>query len=65
MLDLMSHRLSKTSEAVRELGQCRSWEDASGVHSKWFNDTLADYSSQSTKVAAIGADAAQGRQRGH
>ena len=59
MLDLMSHRLSKTSEAVRELGQCRSWEDASGVHSKWFNDTLTDYSSQSTKVAAIGADAAQ------
>ena len=37
MLDFMSHRLSKASEAVRELGQCRSWEDASGVHSKWFH----------------------------
>jgi hypothetical protein len=34
MLDFMSHRLSKASEAVRELGQCRSWKGASGVHSK-------------------------------
>jgi hypothetical protein len=69
MLDFMSHRLSKASEAVRELGQCRSWEDASGVHSKWFHDALTDYSAQSTKVAAInvkqGADGAQGRQRRH
>ena len=69
MLDFMSHRLSKASEAVRELGHCRNWEDASGVHSKWLEDTLTDYSAQSTKVAAInvkqGADAVQGRKRHH
>jgi len=69
MLDFMSHRLSKASEAVRELGQCRSWEDASGIHSKWIEGTLGDYSAQSTKVAAInvkhGADAVQGRQSRH
>jgi hypothetical protein len=69
MLDFMSHRLSKASEALRELGQCRSWEEASGVQSKWMEDTLRDYSAQSTKVAAInlkqGADAVQGRQRHH
>jgi hypothetical protein len=69
MLDFMSHRLSKASETMRELGQCRSWEDASGVHSKWIEGTLTDYSAQFTKVAAInvkqGADAVQGRQRRH
>ncbi len=70
MLDFMSHRLSKASEAVRELGQCRSWEDdASSVQSKWIEDTLTDYSAQATKVAAInvkqGADAVQGRKRRH
>ena len=69
MLDFMSHRLSKASEAARELGQCRNAEDASGVHSKWLQDTVKDYSAQSTKVMAInvkqGADAAQGRQRRH
>jgi len=68
MLDFMSHRLAKASEAARELGHCRSWEDASGVHSKWLRDTVKDYSAQSTKVMAIsvkqGADA-QGRQRRH
>ena len=53
MLDFVSHRLSKASEAVRELSQCRSWEEASGVHSKWIEGTLTDYSAQSTKVAAI------------
>ena len=69
VLGFMSHRLSKASEAVRQLGQCRSWEEASGVHSKWMEDTLTDYSAQSTKVAAInlkqGADVVQGRQRHH
>jgi hypothetical protein len=69
MLDFMSHRLSKASQAARELGQCRSWEDASGVHSKWLQDTFKDYSAQSTKMMAInveqGVDAAQGRQRRH
>jgi hypothetical protein len=69
MLGFMSHRLAKASEAVRELGQCRNWEDASGVHSKWLQDTLTDYSAQSTKVAAINvkqsADAVQGRKRHH
>jgi hypothetical protein len=67
MLDFMSHRLSKASEAARELGQCRSWEDASGVHSKWLVETLNDYSAQSTKVMAINvkepAGVVQGRQR--
>ena len=53
MLDFVSHRLSKASEAVRELSQCRSWEEASGVHSKWIEGTLTDCSAQSTKVAAI------------
>jgi len=69
MLDFMSHRLSKASDTMRELGQCRSWEDASRVHSKWIEGTLTDYSAQSTKVAAInviqGADAAQRRPRRH
>jgi hypothetical protein len=69
MLDFMSHRLSKASEAVRELGKCRNWENASDVHSRWIEDTLTDYSAQSTKVAAInvkqGAEAVQGRQRRH
>ena len=53
MLDFMSHRLSKDSDAVRELGQCRSWEDASGVHSRWLQDTFTDYSAEGTKVMAI------------
>jgi hypothetical protein len=69
MLDFVSHRLSKASEAARELGQCRSWEDASGVQSKWVSETLNDYSAQSTKVMAITikepAGVAQGRQRHH
>jgi hypothetical protein len=69
MLDFMSHRLSKASQAARELGQCRSWEGASGVQSKWLTDTLEDYSAQSTKVMAINvkqpASAAKGRQRYH
>ena len=69
MLDFMSHRLSKASEAVREFGRCRSWEDASSVHSKWIEGALTDYSAQSTKLAAInvkqGADAVQKRQRRH
>ena len=69
MLNFMSHRLSKASEAVRELGQCRSWEEASGVHSKWLQDTFTDYSAEATKVMAInvkhGADVAQRRQPRH
>jgi hypothetical protein len=69
MLDFMSHRLSKDADAVRELGQCRSWEDASGVHSKWLQDTVKDYAAEATKVTAInvkhGADAVQGRKRHH
>jgi hypothetical protein len=65
MLDFMSHRLSKDADAVRELGQSRSWEDASGVHSKWLQDTFKDYSAEASKLMAINvkqaADAAQDR----
>ena len=64
-LDFMSHRLSKDSDAVRQLGQCRSWEDASGVHSKWLHETVNDYAAEATKVMAINVkqvgDAAQDR----
>jgi hypothetical protein len=69
MLGFMSHRLSKASDAARELSRCRSWGDASGVHSKWIQDTVTDYSAQTTKVMAINvkqaADEAQGRRPRH
>jgi hypothetical protein len=65
----MSHRLSKDADAVRELGQCRSWEDTSGVRSRWLQDTFKDYGAQATKVMAINvkqaADAAQDRRSRH
>ena len=61
-IDFVSHRLSKDSEAVRELGQCRSWKDASGVNSKWLHDTFNDYSTEATKVMAINVKAADAAQ---
>ena len=56
----MSHRLSKGSDAVRELGDCRSWRDASDVRSKWLLDTFKDYSTQAIKVMAINVKQAAG-----
>ena len=65
MLDFVSHRLSKDSQAVHELGQCRSWKDGSGVNSKWLHDTFNDYATVATKVMALNvkqaAEAAQNR----
>jgi hypothetical protein len=54
---------------VRELGLCRSWEDTSGVHSKWLQETVKDYVAEATKVMAINvkqaADTAQHRSPRH
>jgi phasin protein len=69
MLDFMSHRLSKDSQAVRQLGECRSWEDASGIYSRWLQETFKDYSAEATKVMAMNvkqaADIAQDRRPRH
>ena len=69
MLDFMSHRLFKGSQAARELGQCRSWEEAMGIQSNWLHGTFTDYSAEATKVMAInvkhGADVAQRRKPRH
>jgi hypothetical protein len=53
MLDFMSHRLSRDSDAARELSRCRSWGDVSGVRSQWLQGTFKDYSAQATKIMAI------------
>ena|SRR5215212_4709351 len=69
MFDFMSHRFAKDSAALQEVGECRNWEDVSGVHSKWLNDMSNDYSAEGTKVMAIytkyAANAAQERRNRH
>ena len=69
MLNFMSHRLSKDSQAVRELGECQSWEAASVIYSRWLQDAFKDYSAEATKVRAINvkqaADVAQDRRPRH
>jgi hypothetical protein len=69
MFDFMSHRFVKNSVALQELGECRSWEEVSSLHSKWLQDMSNDYVAETTKVMAIGtkqaADAAQQRRSRH
>jgi hypothetical protein len=67
MFDFMSHRFAKDSAALQQVGQCRNWEDVSGLHSKWLQDLSKDYSAEATKITAIytkqAADAVQDRHK--
>jgi hypothetical protein len=69
MFDFMSHRFSKDSVALHSLGECRNWDEVSGLHSRWLQDMSKDYSAQAAKVIAIytkqASDAAQERRPRH
>ena len=69
MFDFMWHRFAKNSVALQGLGECRSWEDVSSLHSEWLRDMSKDYMAETTKVMAIytkqAADAAQERRARH
>jgi Phasin protein len=69
MFDFMSHRFAKDSSAVHELGECRNWEEVSGLHSRWLHEMSKDYSAEATKIGAIyskqTADAVQDRRSRH
>ena len=54
VLGFMSMRLTKDADLLRQLQECRSWEEASLLHSKWMQTTLSDYSREAAKVMKIG-----------
>lgn len=63
MTEFVSMRLSKDGETMREMLSCKSPTEAMEVHSRWIQDTLRDYSAETTKMFAIytkhAADAVQ------
>jgi hypothetical protein len=69
MFDFMSHRFSKDSAAFHGVGECRNWDEISGLYSRWLEDMSKDYSAQAAKVVAIytkqASDAAQERRPRH
>ena len=60
-------RLEKDGELIRELGACQNWADALTVHSRWVQETLRDYTAETSKLFAFSMSAEQqggARQRG-
>jgi hypothetical protein len=53
MLEFFSHRLAKDSEALHRLGECQKLEDLSAIQSKWLQDTIQDYTTETIKVMDI------------
>jgi hypothetical protein len=58
-------RLTKDADLLRQLQECRSWEEASLLHSKWMQTTLSDYSREAAKVMKIGTKQAEGGAAGN
>jgi hypothetical protein len=65
IFDFMSQRCAKNADLVREMSGCRNFEDASFCQTKWLEETMRDYSTESAKVLALctrnAADIAQKR----
>src|SRR5688572_12642452 len=53
LFDFMARRLAKDARMMRELHDCESLNDVSGVHAKWLQETLRDYSDEATKLMAL------------
>ena len=49
----ISDRLAKDSEALHRLGECQKLEDLSAIQSKWLQDTIQDYTTETIKVMDI------------
>jgi Phasin protein len=53
MLDFVSMRLEKDSEAIRELTSSHNWADALTVQSRWVQETIRDYTAEAAKLLAL------------
>jgi hypothetical protein len=53
VLGFMSMRLTKDADLLRQMQKCRSWEEATLLHSKWMQTTFSDYSRELAKVLNI------------
>ena len=53
MLEFLSHRLAKDSDALHRLGECKDLKDVSAIQSKWLQETLQDYTTETIKVMDI------------
>ena len=67
MLNFMAMRLERDGEAILELIACRNWVEALAVQSRWVQETIRDYTAETTKLFAFptSAEPQEGvRQRG-
>ncbi|MBF9196932.1 phasin family protein [Microvirga terrestris] len=53
MMSFMSMRLEKDGETTREMMACRNLADWTSIHSRWIQETLRDYSAETTKLMTI------------
>jgi hypothetical protein len=53
MVDFVSMRLKKDGVAVRDMMGCKSPTDAAAVQSRWIEQTLRDYNSETKKLMTI------------
>ena len=53
MLEFLSHRLAKDSDALHKLGECKSLHDVTAIQSTWLQETVQDYTTEATKVLDI------------
>ena len=60
VLGFISMRLTKDADLLRQLQECRSWEETTLLHSKWLQTTLSDYSSEAANVMKLGTKQVQG-----
>ena len=55
-LDFAVMRMEKDGNLIRELTACRNWTDAFGVQSRWIQETIRDFTAQTTKLLALSAN---------
>jgi hypothetical protein len=63
IMNFVSKRLEKDSEAFRDFGQCATMADAMQVQFRWAQETIRDYGTEMSKLVEMWAPKHSGEAR--
>jgi hypothetical protein len=63
MMSFMSMRVEKDGETAREILGCRNLADVTAIQSRWLEETVRDYTSETSKLMGIYTKSVNGNGR--